>query len=91
MMAAPAVDRSPLMRRNRAALFLAALGLAVAACGAPASTQAGPALPGGAPAVAAPGASAGQLGFTASTVDGASFDASTLAGKPAVLWFWAPF
>lgn len=30
-----------------------------------------------------------SLGFTATTVDGKPFDAATLAGKPAVLWFWA--
>ncbi|MFC7546257.1 TlpA family protein disulfide reductase [Plantactinospora sp. GCM10030261] len=29
------------------------------------------------------------LRFTAVTVDGKPFDAATLAGKPAVLWFWA--
>lgn len=31
------------------------------------------------------------LNFTASTVDGKPFDAKTLAGKPTVLWFWAPW
>ncbi|MFE0678124.1 redoxin domain-containing protein [Streptomyces sp. NPDC058867] len=31
------------------------------------------------------------LNFTATTVDGKPFDAKTLAGKPAVLWFWAPW
>lgn len=29
------------------------------------------------------------LQFTARTVDGQQFDAATLAGEPAVLWFWA--
>jgi peroxiredoxin len=29
------------------------------------------------------------LQFTARTVDGQQFDGATLAGKPAVLWFWA--
>src|SRR5688572_8807077 len=29
------------------------------------------------------------LRFTATTVDGDHFDASTLIGKPLVLWFWA--
>lgn len=29
------------------------------------------------------------LRFTATTVNGAPFDAATLAGKPTVLWFWA--
>jgi len=32
-----------------------------------------------------------QLNFTAKTVSGADFSGSTLAGKPAVLWFWAPW
>ncbi|MFC4126324.1 redoxin domain-containing protein [Nocardia rhizosphaerae] len=32
-----------------------------------------------------------QLNFTARTVDGAEFAGASLAGKPAVLWFWAPW
>lgn len=32
-----------------------------------------------------------DLDFTVATVDGATFDGETLAGKPAVLWFWAPW
>lgn len=31
------------------------------------------------------------LGFSADTVDGDGFDGASLAGKPAVLWFWAPW
>lgn len=31
------------------------------------------------------------LKFTATTVDGEAFDGKTLAGKPTVLWFWAPW
>ena len=31
------------------------------------------------------------LEFRGSTVDGAAFDGTALAGAPAVLWFWAPF
>lgn len=31
------------------------------------------------------------LRFTATTVDGTSFDAESLAGSPTVLWFWAPW
>jgi thiol-disulfide isomerase/thioredoxin len=41
-----------------------------------------------------PGTAAGEtvdLAFTVSTLDGASFDGHSLAGKPAVLWFWAPW
>ncbi|WFE26871.1 redoxin domain-containing protein [Solwaraspora sp. WMMD791] len=29
--------------------------------------------------------------FTARTLDGTTFDGRSLAGKPAVLWFWAPW
>ncbi len=31
------------------------------------------------------------LSFTADTLDGSSFNGDQLAGKPAVLWFWAPW
>lgn len=31
------------------------------------------------------------LRFSAQTVDGAGFDGASLAGKPVVLWFWAPW
>ncbi len=34
---------------------------------------------------------AGVLSFTGRTLDGAAFDAATLAGRPALLWFWAPW
>lgn len=32
-----------------------------------------------------------QLGFTAATLDGDEFSGETLAGEPAVLWFWTPW
>jgi thiol-disulfide isomerase/thioredoxin len=32
-----------------------------------------------------------QLQWTEATVDGREFDGRSLAGKPAVLWFWAPW
>jgi thiol-disulfide isomerase/thioredoxin len=31
------------------------------------------------------------LRFTATTVDGKRFDGASLAGKPVLLWFWAPW
>lgn len=31
------------------------------------------------------------LGFTATTLDGVDVDFNTFAGRPAVLWFWAPW
>lgn len=32
-----------------------------------------------------------QLRFTARTIDGQEFSGASLAGTPAVLWFWAPW
>jgi thiol-disulfide isomerase/thioredoxin len=32
-----------------------------------------------------------QLRFTAKTLDGKDFSGASLAGKPAVVWFWAPW
>jgi thiol-disulfide isomerase/thioredoxin len=45
---------------------------------------------------AAPGAAAAAavpktLTFTGRTLDGAAFDGTALAGKPTLLWFWAPW
>jgi thiol-disulfide isomerase/thioredoxin len=34
---------------------------------------------------------AGVLTFAGKLIDGQPFDAATLAGKPALLWFWAPW
>lgn len=31
------------------------------------------------------------LDFTSTTVDGEAFDGASLAGRPTVLWFWAPW
>jgi len=31
------------------------------------------------------------LNFSGKTLDGAAFNASTMAGKPTILWFWAPW
>jgi thiol-disulfide isomerase/thioredoxin len=31
------------------------------------------------------------LKFTGTTLDGKAFDAASLAGRPTVLWFWAPW
>lgn len=39
----------------------------------------------------APAAVPASLDFTATTVDGEQFDGADLAGKPTVLWFWAPW
>lgn len=44
-------------------------------------------------AAAAPAANAevADLAFTSETLDGGTFEGESLAGKPAVLWFWAPW
>ena len=66
-----------------------------AAGSAPASTgvadhDRAPPTPTGAPP-AAPAQVPDVLRFTGTTLGGAAFDAAQLAGKPVVLWFWAPW
>lgn len=46
---------------------------------------------GGRPIPAKAGGQSASVAFTGKTVDGAPFDSATLAGKPTVLWFWAPW
>lgn len=80
--------------------------LALAGCGAESGSDEGAAgvLPAGSSSPARPPASsdassdgaaevavAQALRFTATTVDGKPFQADVLAGKPTVLWFWAPW
>ena len=67
------------VRRMSAALLLLA-GLALAGCGGGGQPLAGGATP------AEP-----LLAFNATTLGGEPFDGLTLSGKPAVLWFWAPW
>ncbi|HET6532068.1 MAG TPA: redoxin family protein [Actinoplanes sp.] len=55
---------------------LAGLLLAVTGCTTPAAT---------------PAAATTALSFTGTTIDGTPFDAAAMAGKPALLWFWAPW
>jgi thiol-disulfide isomerase/thioredoxin len=76
--------------RTRKLLSTVALAgfLALAACGgstAPEAEQSGPAGTGSAVGAAA------DLGFTVATLDGGTFDGTSLSGRPAVLWFWAPW
>jgi thiol-disulfide isomerase/thioredoxin len=75
--------------RLRLAGVLAAFSLSVLACGGSDDTVAGTEPPAGDEATGDP--SAQQLSFTADQLDGAEFDATSLAGRPAVLWFWAPW
>jgi thiol-disulfide isomerase/thioredoxin len=68
---------------------------ALAGCGS--STSAAPAAPpaaglsSGGPSAAGPAAVPASLTFTGTTLDGKTFDAATMAGKPTILWFWAPW
>ncbi|MEV4702138.1 redoxin domain-containing protein [Actinoplanes sp. NPDC049316] len=75
------------MTRSKVLLAMAMVA-ALAGCGqaAPAAPVAAPAAPG-----ASPGAVPASLTFTGRTLDGTAFDAATLAGKPTILWFWAPW
>ncbi|MFI5495697.1 TlpA family protein disulfide reductase [Actinoplanes sp. NPDC051859] len=79
-------------------LLATAAVLAAAGCGTTAAPAAPAAVPAAAPAAAAAGAEAedtpvvpASLSFAGKTLDGKSFDAATLAGKPTILWFWAPW
>jgi thiol-disulfide isomerase/thioredoxin len=79
-------------------VLLAAAGvLAAAGCGSPKPSPARPASAGPAssgPASSGPassGPASSALDFRGRTLDGTAFDASTLRGRPAILWFWAPW
>jgi thiol-disulfide isomerase/thioredoxin len=76
------------------AMLLAAMAVAAGcsrapAAGEPAWQQAAEQQP--PPAISTEIAVPASLKFTGTTLDGAAFDASSLAGKPALLWFWAPW
>jgi thiol-disulfide isomerase/thioredoxin len=83
------------------AAALAALALMATGCAGSkdeaASTDAGSVAPAASSAAAADrsaqaeAAVPAQLDFTAPTVDGKKFRGASLAGKDAVLWFWAPW
>ncbi|MBB4762205.1 TlpA family protein disulfide reductase [Amorphoplanes digitatis] len=77
---------------------------ALAGCGSAATPPAGPALPAAEQAAEPAAADAGateppeapavvpaSLKFKGRTLDGKTFDAATMAGKPTILWFWAPW
>jgi thiol-disulfide isomerase/thioredoxin len=70
------------MRVRRLGVVAGLALLLAAGCGSPAEPAAEP---------AAATVQSGVLGFTGKTIDGEPFDAATLTGKPALLWFWAPW
>ena len=64
----------------------------LAGCGSPAPSSGGAGRSAVAPASATPAsATPASATFTAATLGGGTFDSTTLAGRPAVLWFWAPW
>ncbi|CAM4105159.1 Soluble secreted antigen MPT53 precursor [Mycobacterium basiliense] len=77
-------------------ITLFAIGVAataITACGAP-GAQSAPTNAAGSASHAAAGNSTHvpeQLQFTAKTIGGQTFSGTSLAGKPAVLWFWTPW
>ncbi|MBT2401347.1 redoxin domain-containing protein [Streptomyces sp. ISL-100] len=82
--------------------LLAAATLALTGCGSESGTPSGGAAgTGGSPTTSAPAtpeAASGTpaavpaaLRFAGTTIDGKPFDGASLAGKPTVLWFWAPW
>jgi thiol-disulfide isomerase/thioredoxin len=65
---------------------------AVTTTSATTPTTTGSAAPAGSAAVTVPAPQAPDvLRFTGTTLAGAAFDGTSLAGKPAVFWFWAPW
>lgn len=75
------------MKHIRLFGFLIVTLALLAGCGSAAGTSA-PAASGSAQHAAG---AAEALQFTATTVEGTQFSGQSLAGKPAVLWFWAPW
>jgi len=72
------------------AAIAAAAILAVGGCAAEAETPRATPITAVSPPAEKPAVPA-TLRFTGKTLDGASFDAATMAGKPTILWFWAPW
>ncbi|MFJ5727061.1 redoxin domain-containing protein [Streptomyces paradoxus] len=87
--------------RVLATLLLTVTALTLAGCGTDTDEPAsgGTPVPSGSGAAGTPSRTSDadaatapdSLRFTGSTVDGRPFDGATLAGKPTVLWFWAPW
>jgi hypothetical protein len=84
-------DSVPYVRR----LLLCAIGVAVlSACGDNTTTQPvaapAPVATAAAPSTPSTGAIPDSLAFSASRVGGGTVNLADYAGKPVLLWFWAP-
>ncbi|AEV86227.1 thiol-disulfide oxidoreductase [Actinoplanes sp. SE50] len=78
------------MSTRRALLTLPFAMLAAGCAAAPEAATPAAAAGRGSGSAAAP-AVPDTLRFSGTTLDGTKFDAAQLAGRPAVLWFWAPW
>jgi thiol-disulfide isomerase/thioredoxin len=79
------------MRSSRLIVAVAIAALSVAACTSLAGSKPSANPPAGAATATPAKIVPSQLQFTAKTVDGHDFNGQSLLGKPAVLWFWAPW
>jgi thiol-disulfide isomerase/thioredoxin len=79
----------PVAAANAAPVSAAADSASVSAANAAPVAVAANAAP--VPVAAVAAAVPQSLTFTGKTLDGAAFDAATMAGKPTLLWFWAPW
>lgn len=73
------------MRRSSAVVLVGSLMIATACSSSDRVARSSPT------AVAGSAAAVARLSFTGTTLDDTEFDGSTLAGKDAVVWFWAPW
>jgi thiol-disulfide isomerase/thioredoxin len=74
--------------------LLAAALVALTGCGSAADSGARPAAKTADSAQTSPAAAVtvpASLKFTGTTLDGKPFDGASMAGRPVVLWFWAPW
>lgn len=84
-------------RRHGLIALMTAGAMGLAACGSqeaetePAAAPQSSDTSAEAEAEAAPASDAADLNFTATTLEGEEFSGTELEGKPAVLWFWAPW
>lgn len=80
-------------RLSAAPLVALVVAAVIAACGSPEKPSGAPSATASSPHAAAGQATGvpAQLQFSAKTLAGQTFSGESLAGKPAVLWFWAPW
>ena len=85
------------MYRLKVWIVLATAAVALAACASGSSSDSAQSAPTTAADAGTDTPDAGtavvakELKFTSTTTDGDKFDGTSLAGKPAVVWFWAPW